>query len=516
MRGDGGDIRTVWELSRCYHFVTLARAWARTGDGRYPEAFRSHVESWLVTNPPGLGPNWVSPMDAAIRAANWALATVLLARAPGLSTRFWATVLANLRLTARYVERNLEWHPVYRGNHYVSNAVGLVYLGALFRDDPEGRRWLRAGTGILEQEIQYQVHADGTSFEGSTGYHRLATEFFAWGAEVGRRNLTRFPSREYVARLEGMYRFLETCLDGAGRAPLIGDADDGRLHHLCADARDHPRMHRLGLPPRYRPVGVPESQAFPQGGWYVIRTGQDRCLVRCGAVGLVGAGSHDHNDQLSFELVLDGSEVITDSGTYAYTRDLDARLAYRATAAHNVVQIGGEEQNPIRADRPWRVLADRTRSECLRWETGAGGAVFEGRHSGFAHRPSGAICSRRVSVDASGRWEFRDTITGQGREEIAWRLHLAPGEAAVEERAPGRWQVEHAAVPGRRMELAAPSGLVARLGESHWSERYGAAVLRPMILLSGTVELPAEVTFSIAAPGDPAARLSMMTRKEAP
>lgn len=505
-RADGGDIRTVWELSRGYHLVLLARAWWRTADPRFLEGFQAHIDSWIADNPPGLGPNWISPMDAAIRGANWALAAVLLAPAPGVPVAFWARLLANLRLTAWYVARYPEWHPVHRGNHYISNGVGLVYLGALFRDDPEGARWLRHGADILRREMFHQVHADGLSFEGSVAYHRLVTEFFTFGGEVTRRNLPAALPPGWWERLERMHRFVDTCLDSEGRAPLIGDADDGRLHWLCARAAAEPRHHRLGLPQprRARETG---SAAFPDGGFYVLRGGGDRAVVHCGSVGLAGAGSHDHNDQLGFELSLHGGELITDSGTYCYTRDLATRFAFRATAAHSVVQLGGEEQNPIAVNLPWRVLADRTRSECIAWDAGAEGASFAGRHFGYVHRPSRAVCQRTIQLHGtSGRWEIDDLIEGQGREAVVWRLHFSPGPVTLAPLAANHWSLHHPALGQRRMQLELPRGLVPRLGESPWSERYGVLVPRAVLEAGGDVALPARIQMRIVSstPGLPA------------
>ena len=397
------------------------------------------------------------------------------------------------------MERHLEWHPVCRGNHYISNGVGLAYLGALFQDDREGARWLRRGAQILEREMRYQVHADGVSFEASIGYHRLVTEFFAWGGEVVRQNLPGALPPQYWQQLAGMRQFIESYLDGEGKAPLIGDADDGRLHHLCAEAARSPRLHRLGLPARRALPGAPASMTCREGGFFILRHGMDRCVVRCGPVGLAGAGSHDHNDQLSYELTLNGQELITDSGTFAYTRDLKARYAFRATTAHNAVQLGGEEQNPIRVDRPWRVLANRTRSECTAWETGPEGTVFEGRHHGFAHRASRAVCTRRIAVDArSGEWAIADTVRGAGTEELAWRLHLAPGEAALNPVSPGQWTLTHSNAAGYRITVEVPTELKLTLSESPYSERYGELVVRPMVLLQGGVTLPATITLRIS------------------
>lgn len=497
-RGDGSDIRTVWELSRCYHFVPLAKAYWRTGDARYAETFRAQVDSWLGDNPVGAGPNWCSPMDSAIRGANWALAAALFSTAPAIGAEFWGRLLANLRLTARFIERHLEWHPLYRGNHYVSNGVGLVYLGALFRDEPGGDRWLRLGARILQDEIARQVYPDGVSFEASIGYHRLVTEFFARGGRICRQNLPGILPEAYWQRLDGMYQFVESYLDSAGRAPLLGDADDGRLHLLFAEAAEEPRLHRLGLPLRKRTPVPAASRGFPQGGFYVLRAGDDRCIVRCGPVGLAGAGSHDHNDQLSYELVLGGREVVADSGTYAYTRDLAARYAFRSTSAHNVVQVGGEEQNPIRIDRPWRVLADRTRAECLEWSAGPTSIRFAGRHSGFSHRPSGVVCRRAIALDLPVRsWSVEDLIEGRGRETLAWRLHFAPGALQVTHEGPGRYLIYHDSAPAHEFHLAAPADLAFAVEESLWSERYGIARMRPVAVLRGEIGLPVRITLHI-------------------
>ncbi|HET8654105.1 MAG TPA: alginate lyase family protein [Longimicrobiaceae bacterium] len=498
VRGDGSDVRTVWELSRGYHFVALARAYWSTGEARYREAFVSHVLSWLEQNPIGLGPNWASPMDAAIRAANWSVAAVLFSGAPDVPAEFWEALLANLYSTGLFVERHLEWHPVYRGNHFVSNGVGLVYLGTLFRGASAGERWLGTGARIVGDELLRQVHEDGASFEASLAYHRLVTEFFACAGELLRANLPGSWSDAHEERLRAMYRFIAAYLPESGEAPMLGDADDGRLHALSARGLREPRRHALGLPEGRWPE-APASGAFPHGGFYVLRHGDHHAIVRCGAVGLEGAGSHDHNDQLSFELVVAGRRVVADSGTYAYTRDLDARFAFRGTAAHSVVQLGGEEQNPIRADRPWRVLADRTRSACTAWEVSPERLHFAGRHRGYAHRPSGAVVHRAVTADVrAGTWTIEDRVQGTGTEALAWRLHLAETVSRICVR-DGACEVVLPGEPGVRVRVTVPPGAMARLVPSEASERYGERRSRSCILLHGEVNLPVSILTTVVA-----------------
>jgi hypothetical protein len=491
-RGDGSDIRTVWEMSRGAYFLPLARMFWQTGDRRYRDTFARHITSWPAANPVGRGPNWTTPMEAAIRAANWVLALLVFAPADGLPLEFWEGMLGNLFTTGLFLERYPEWHPVYRGNHYVADGVGLAYLGALFRDTIEGDRWLRAGARILATEMQRQVNSDGTSFEASLGYHRLVTELFAYGGEIVRRNVPDALSPAYDDRLRLMYEFIAAYLPASDEAPMLGDADDSRLHAVSAEGWLSPRRHRQGLPDV---VPVSRSSApFARGGFYVLRWGKDHLITRCGPVGVAGAGSHDHNDHLSFELVLGGRRVVSDSGTYAYTRDLERRFAFRGTAAHSVIQLDQAEQNPIVPERPWRVLADRTRSRALRWEIGPERVLFEGQHLGFAHRPSGAICRRRFIGQfggAASRWHVTDEVIGQGTEPLTWRLHLAPTEVRHLTSAPTRHELELPGVPVVRLALATPEGFELSIGTSLASDRYGVCYERPCLVLSGHADLPA-------------------------
>ena len=494
VRGDGSDVRTVWELSRFYHVLPLARAAWATGEPVFAGTFERHVRSFIDQNPLGYGPHWASPMDVALRCCNWTVACVLLADHEHVDPSLWPVLLEALYTAGTWLENHPEWHPVHRGNHFVADAVGLVYLGALFRDDSRGERWLRTGATILSGEILRQVHDDGGSFEGALGYHRLALELFACGGEVVRRTEPSLLTAAYAARVAAMLRFMAAYLPPSGEAPMLGDADDGRVHLFCAEAASNPRKHALGLPPWLELPEAGGSAAFPGAGFFVLRQGRDHAVIRCGPVGLAGAGSHDHDDQLSLELVLDGRRVLADSGTYCYTRDLDARHAFRSTAAHNVVQIGGEESNPIDRGRPWRILADRTRARVSEWG-GEASALFTGLHHGYVHRPSGVVCARSVQATRPGCWTIEDRLAGTGRESVASRLHLAPGLTAE--------PVDDAVVIVTlgsgllRIRWVLPPGVLLTLERVPGSDAYGALDERVVIVARGSVDLPATLKMTL-------------------
>lgn len=54
---------------------------------------------------------------------------------------------------------------------------------------------------------------------------------------------------------------------------------------------------------------------------------------------------HGHNDKLSFELNIDGKDIIVDPGSYVYTPLVDKRNEFRSVNAHNGMIIEGQEQN---------------------------------------------------------------------------------------------------------------------------------------------------------------------------
>lgn len=500
VRGDGSDIRTVWEMSRGYHLLAFARAFATTGESRWADTYVRHLESWMDQNPQGFGPHWASPMDVAIRAANWIASLHGFAQVWAIPVTTWGRVLKNLYASGLFLERHLEWHPVYRGNHYVSNGVGLLYLGVMFRDTKDGERWIRKGSQILLEEMERQVGADGVSFESSLAYHRLVTEFFAYGGELMRLNLPGGLPPSYVGKLKKMYAFISAYLPEGGEAPMIGDADDGRLHAVSARGWLEPRRHALGLPTQYWPDEGPAPSAHPQGGFYVLRGGRNHAVVRCGAIGIRGAGSHDHNDQLSLELVLAGRRVLADSGTFAYTSDMEARHAFRSTRSHSVLQIAGEEQNPIRVDRPWRVLEDRTRARCLDWSVTGSEQRFSGEHHGFAHRAAGAICGRTVVLrPLDDTCRLVDEVSGSGWERVQWRLHFGPGELR-HVRSEG--ELHRFLFPGDppiAVTIRLPGSVQPTIVSGSASDSYGEKYLRPVLLAEGSVELPftIETSFTV-------------------
>ena len=104
LRGDGSDVRVLWELNRLGHFLTLASAYSSTKDERYAAEFLAQLRSWIEQNPYGRGPNWSCAMEVALRAINLLAAFESFRHSPNLDA-------ASLRSFLQLLQQHGQLHP---------------------------------------------------------------------------------------------------------------------------------------------------------------------------------------------------------------------------------------------------------------------------------------------------------------------------------------------------------------------------------------------------------------------
>ena len=455
--GQPSDVKVPWELSRFHQTWWLGKASWMTGNNEYARKFESLVSDWIDKNPVGLGVNWTVSMEVAIRACNWIAGYYFFQDASVISPGFWPRFVRSLLTHGLFIEHHLEYARV-NGNHFLSNVVGLLFLGMFFSDTPKGRDWLRWSRQQLETQMAEQVYDDGVNHEKSTSYHRLVLELFSAAAILCRVN-ARPLSSLFMKRLERMYEFMEAYVRPDGSIPLVGDADDGRLFRFSMgqDVNDHRSLLSVGavlferddfkngsggfsqeslwffggegferfqrLSASHEPRG---SSAFPEGGFYCLQTDDLHVFVDAGDLGMRGRGGHGHNDTFSFELWARGEPLLVDSGTYAYTFDVEARQRFRSTQAHNTVMIDSTELADFNG--LWSILEDRTRPEVLQWTSSPDHDTLEVRHHAYETLAQPVLHRRRFELDKKSlRLTVTDAFEGQGTHQIEAFFHLAPG-----------------------------------------------------------------------------------------
>jgi Heparinase II/III-like protein/Heparinase II/III N-terminus len=445
---DGADIKIPWELARGHHLVVLAKACVLTGDVGYATEVRAQIADFIYANKVGFGPNWVCPMDVSIRACNWIVAVSLLARLNLVEPAFAWRLARALQDHGRFIRANLEWSAEVNGNHFAADLVGLFFIGLCCPGLPEAGSWVKFSRHRLEQEVMSQNNPDGSNFEASTCYHRLAFEMFFYAA-LQARNCDAPMSAEYLARLRAMAEVVRGISFEGGDVPQIGDNDSGRFILADAGRQDGTRMDYLlpladwvlhGETREYAAdvdtsaltfccgKGLVEmssagwhqrgSVLLPDAGWAVLRSAGLECVVACGSNGQGGNGGHGHNDKLSICISIDGDVLLVDPGTYVYTPDPELRNLYRSTGMHSTPQPESREINPILGGKAGLFsLPDHSQATIRH---------FDGSKVIASHRGFGYLLEMEVKLTGE---ILVASYHGEDRQ-YTMRWHLAPGVKA--------------------------------------------------------------------------------------
>jgi uncharacterized heparinase superfamily protein len=510
------DVKVPWELSRAQHLTTIGQAYWLTGDERYPREFVAEVDDWIARNPLGFGVNWACAMDVALRAVSWMWAFYFMGGAAACGDgSFRLRFARSMFMHGEFIARNLETSDI-NGNHYLSDAVGLVFLGVLFRDTIEGRAWLELGRRILVAEMAAQIYPDGVDHEASTPYHRLVLELFLTGYLLLERAGAAI-SAESWSRLERMLEFVAAYTKPDGSTPLVGDADDGRVQKLGSQPlNDHRYLlsttaARFGRGDFKRTAGrfwdesfwllgpdgadqfhrlsvsgsQPGSAAFPHGGYYVLRNPSAHVFVDAAEVGMRGRGGHGHNDILSFELFMNGP-VITDCGAFVYTASREWRNRFRSTAFHNTMQVDGEEVNRfVEADALWQLHYDAVPVD-VKWDLDGAGGFWQGSHTGYRRLASPCTPVRAMWLDPiRPLLAVADRVEGAGRHTVTWRWHLDPACRVAAES--GDFRITSA---GGEVWLLPVVPASIRLEDGWVSASYGVKTPTKVLVLEMTGALP--------------------------
>ncbi|MGI9077952.1 MAG: heparinase II/III domain-containing protein [Gemmatimonadaceae bacterium] len=358
-----GDIKDVWEPGRFAWSYDLARGYLLTGDDRYAECFWQGFETFLDGCPPFRGVQWSCGQETAIRATAWLWTEAALLDAPASSPARLARLREALAWSAERIADAIGYAISQRNNHGISEAAGLVMIGArLHAVHPRARRWRRSGSRWLEGLVQDQFATDGWYIQHSFNYLRVALDqlVLAQGALESRGQGL---SPAAVRKLRAAVHLLGRVINPLTGAPPLHGANDGSYvlplstrpyrdfvpsltaaastfhaplpHALCADEETLAWLGRLA-PPREEEARLPALNTG-SSGWFSVATSGARVFARAGEY----HSRPGHIDPLHLDVSIEGRAVATDAGTYRYSAPPPWANGLAEIDVHNTLTIVG-------------------------------------------------------------------------------------------------------------------------------------------------------------------------------
>jgi hypothetical protein len=504
-----GDSKIVWELNRHQWMVRLAQASVLTGDDHYAAHALARMCDWIAANPAGRGINWASSLEIAVRLTSWTWVLALLRHTTLLTESIVTTVLASVHAHASHIER-FQSHYYSPNTHLTGEALGLFYAGTLYPQFADAERWRDTGAATLIEQADRQITPDGVYFEQSTCYQRYSCDIYLHFLLLAARSGFAVPQhvRERATRL---VEFLAAISGPGGSMPDIGDADGGWLMPLCRREADDCRgtlavaaavfdrpdfAHDAAPEPMWltgetapAAASAPRgSELFADGGYAILRSGDNEMLVDVGPLGCFG---HGHADLLSIQYRMSGERCLVDPGTYGYTAEPAWRDYFRGSSAHNTVTVNDQSQASPDGPFGWQ---SRPAVTIRDWQSASGFDLIDAEH----HAYPGVTHRRRVIAVAGGVFVVVDDLLGEGAHAFELTFQFAPMTVtlmadavacAITPHGRHLWVMPTSSVPLRAEIVSGRTNPIRG-----WvSSEYGRKTPAPALVYSSRSPLPARV-----------------------
>lgn len=365
---DEGRIRWAYchgDLTRHFHWCSLAKAYAETKDEQYARRFAFEVRDWVARDP------HLHPRNPDIGGLNWMDGTLFVRgymNTSNIGRRCEMTWWPSYEVFRKAEEFDDEAHfhmllGFLRQSRLIMNpssfavhddggshiCVALLQNAFMLPEFKEAKRWEAEALRRWEEVLDVQLYPDGSHVSLSTGYNWASIYSFLNMIELYRRVERPVPPR-FLNALETAFEHpMAISRPDQGQIDMNdggwGMIDDHmRTAHRMFPERDDflwmATKGEEGSPPEYT------SLYFPNAGHFVLRTGwgpKERYLFM--DAGPVGA-SHGKEDKLNISLDYGGHQLVASGGRGSYAGGPYA--AYTgSTRGYNTVLVDGGVQSRI-------------------------------------------------------------------------------------------------------------------------------------------------------------------------
>jgi hypothetical protein len=404
------DIKGPWELSRLQHLIPLGLSYDEKKDERYAFFFKEHMESWFDNNPVMLSSTWACPMDVGLRAISMVWCFHLFKHSPSLPLSFWKRFVTTLYDHALFLPRNWELSDK-PSNHYLSDLVGYLYLATFFEGIPHFAQEKEWCFERIKEQQKHQIMNDGTSYEGSTSYHKLVTELFMQAGLLWQQSGNDLPLF-YQERLAQSFSFLDACAYAPERVATIGDNDSGIVVG--------------GLKPHFSNPLTPTMTHYQDFGLTIIRDNFVHLTLRHPAFTSSQPSGHFHYDMLAITIAHKQTPLIIDPGSFVYTANATWRNYGRSWQTHATFSLGEN----ISPDKPLFMLERIPDAFVPKILSESSGVTITTQHRHYEKR--GLIAQRTLTYDYNSSYiELHDqwlNLFEKYQEQISsfWNFPIHP------------------------------------------------------------------------------------------
>lgn len=258
------------------------------------------------------------PYPTALRIINWV--KFFSSHQENISDRH----LSSLYSQILHLENNIEYHLL--GNHILEDAFALFIGSNYLRDD----RLLKKSTRLLIKELNRQILPDGAHYEQSPMYHCILLDRLL--------DCVNFDTTDNIFLKDvavKMLGHLENMLWSDRSYPLFNDSAYG-IAPMPTEIFDYAK--RLSL--EWSPISLGES------GYRHLKSRHFDLIVDCGKIRACYQPGHSHADALSYELQVDGANLIVDTGISTYEKNA-RRQFERGSCAHNTVTVEDRDSSEV-------------------------------------------------------------------------------------------------------------------------------------------------------------------------
>jgi|GEM_PF-2611608 len=461
----GIDIGFPLMFGRLSHVVSLGQVYTATKKEPYAQEVICQLLDFMSINPPYFGLQWSSAEESALRAVNMVISLSsikdwLLQQSYGKDAL--REISKYLYSVAEFLSTSSDNEDIASFGDFVSQCAVIVVSLCIEDVFDAVRPMQTAAMDALKKAVLTYVYEEGTNPDASTCLHAYTVEalltavhfscFVREGA-VSRDAIEKVWGVAFAQRLYMMCDVLYYIIKPNGNIPQLGD--NPTLHFMKAypvrTLQLYPYLYAASLffeEPKWAfsefrdredafcetallfgRSGIEKIKSFPAGsvtgipnkdfrdnGWFALRFQDNYCFVSAGGVGKSTQACYAHNDKLSYELCLQGEDIIVDPGSYTYY-DLKERNTFRGTSYHNTIAVRNEEQNYLGNT----AFSMKHQTHCKVLDFGADEQTFwfEGEHAGY--KGAGFLHRRKIEFfKAEKKFTVKDVLIGR-QIEVKWQ-----------------------------------------------------------------------------------------------